>query len=182
MPLLVLLLLLALAACSNEDNTRERVHASRANSAPLVGAAQYAVYLASDNAQAVEAVDAAIERLNDVLGFDAFAWGAGAAEPAEWTVTIRLDDALNGSDTAGVTAGSGTWCDVALAPDHGLNRFVVQHEFGHCFDFEHAPARPDWMYFAPDARTDHISEADIETMRDWMYERPDRRVRIATGS
>lgn len=127
---------------------------------------RYTVYLASDESRAVAAVGDAMERLNAEIGYDAFVWGAGAGEPGEWTVTIKLEPALDGTSTTGVAAGDGSWCDMALAPKLGLTRFVVQHELGHCFDLDHVEQRDSWLYYAPDHRTDVIPAADVEFMRE----------------
>lgn len=167
--ILILLAVLMTACAADVDNTREPSEppALGTSSTELTAAPhQYTVFLASDEPRAVEAVAETMERLNGVIGYEAFVWGQGAGEgeSSVWSVTIRLDHNLDEGPAVAVTGGAGSWCDMAISPVRGLNRFVTQHEFGHCFDLEHEPERHSWMYYAADYRTDTIPQADVDVM------------------
>lgn len=166
--LLALALVLVTACAADVDNVREPVAPPAVDAmAPELTAVEpnhYTVYLASDDARAVAAVDAALERLNGAIGYDAFVWGEGAGEPSDWAITIKVDAVLDHGPAVAVTAGAGSWCDMTVSPERALNRFVLQHEIGHCFDLEHSEQRDSWMFFGPDYRTDVIPSADVETM------------------
>lgn len=170
-PAFALALSLLGSACATgaDDTTREPVALPAADgNAPdqHAAAAHYTVFLASEDARAVEAVGEAMERLNGVIGFEAFVWGQGAGLGASsvWAVTIRLDHGLDEGPAVAVTGGADSWCDMTLSPVRGLNRYVVQHELGHCFDLEHEAQRDSWMFWAPDDRTDVIPQADVDVM------------------